>query len=111
MSGPHLKNYKIFCIIEGQNSPFPIKIISSETVGDLKDKIKEKDPITLGNFPVHTLTLYLVNVLDDDDLKRNAELLKKPTALKSTKRLSGLFPEGPAEDRVHILVQLPSAGK
>ncbi|KAG8810124.1 hypothetical protein FRC17_003081 [Serendipita sp. 399] len=111
MSGPHLESYKIFCIIEGQNSPFPIEIISSETVGDLKDKIKEKDPITLGNFPAHTLTLYLVNILDDDDLERNAELLEKPTALKSTKRLSGLFPEGPAEDRVHVLVQLPSAGQ
>ncbi|CAK4111381.1 unnamed protein product, partial [Aphanomyces euteiches] len=34
---------KLFCIVVGhEGSPFPVDVAAEETVGDLKDKIKEK---------------------------------------------------------------------
>ncbi|KAH9140906.1 hypothetical protein LEN26_005255, partial [Aphanomyces euteiches] len=33
---------KLFCVVVGEGRPFPVDIAATETVGDLKEKIKEK---------------------------------------------------------------------
>ena len=33
---------KLFCVVVGEGRPFPVDIAAAETVGDLKEKIKEK---------------------------------------------------------------------
>ncbi|KAG0072983.1 hypothetical protein BGZ92_003966 [Podila epicladia] len=32
----------LFCLVDGESTSFPVKIESTETIGDLKDEIKRK---------------------------------------------------------------------
>ncbi len=36
--------YTIFCLLEGEMVPFPVRIDESQFVGDLKNRIREKRP-------------------------------------------------------------------
>jgi Crinkler effector protein N-terminal domain len=65
MSGS--REIKVFCLILGDNSPFPVKIAESDTIGDLKDNIKEKNPETLKGVEAHKLVLWMVRVSLTDE--------------------------------------------
>jgi Crinkler effector protein N-terminal domain len=104
----------LFCIIIDGESPFPVEIQSNATVGALKDAIKAKNQPDFDGFPAAKLTLYLINLPDDDKLAENVRQplnIKPLTALKATKQVGDLLPAAPAKETVHILVQEPSARK
>jgi hypothetical protein len=65
MSGS--REIKVFCLILGNNSPFPVKIAESDTIGDLKDKIKEKKSETLKGVEADKLVLWMVRVSLTDE--------------------------------------------
>lgn len=98
--------HTIFCIIEGDNRIFPVKISSNEAVGSLKKAIKEEMPLTLSGIEAHSLTLYLVNVLEEE-LNVEDEMNKRPKALPVSSKLSQLFDPEPAAHTVHIIASLP----
>jgi hypothetical protein len=91
---------------------FPIKIVSTETVGALRDAIKEKKKPAFDQVPADELVLWHVSILVDDHFKENlkALALEAREPLLSVKRLSGIFP-APLEEHVHVIVRPPLAGE
>ncbi|KAF9368439.1 hypothetical protein CPC16_005346, partial [Podila verticillata] len=90
---------------------FSIKIFSNDTVDELKDLIKTKNPDTFNGIDAKKLTLWrvLLPITDEDDeipiLLNNVTSDKKK--LSPATRLSKVFPEEIPEEMVHIIVQRP----
>ena len=105
--------WTLFCLVANENTPFPVEIQSDKTVGVLKEAIKIKKPNDFANIDADRLTLYLINLPDNDNLAENVkqELTKPLTALRATKQLGDLLPGSPAKETVHILIQEPSGRK
>ncbi|EGZ28553.1 hypothetical protein PHYSODRAFT_466920 [Phytophthora sojae] len=116
---------KLYCAVVGVGSVFPVDIDINETVGDLKDKIKEKKP-GLISFDADLLKLYLAREgnkwLDsrDEDIKalkakrfpdRVKNLMQEHLLLDETMDLSNVAYFGHYFERVegdiHVLVECP----
>ncbi|GLD92978.1 hypothetical protein PINS_up001570 [Pythium insidiosum] len=116
---------KLFCAVVGVGSVFPVDIELSETVGDLKKKIKEENP-GLIHFDADLLKLYLARIGATWLNSRDADMkaLKRgeiPDRIKSLMQEHLLLDEawdlndeayfGKSFERVkgdiHVLVKLP----
>ncbi|KAF9090109.1 hypothetical protein BGX27_002332, partial [Mortierella sp. AM989] len=82
---------KLFCILDGDSSSFPVDIPLDVTIGDLKEAIKEKKPNDLQG-------------LEADRLEKKLEELEDPTS-----EVSEVFGTTPAKKTIHVIVQRPSA--
>jgi len=115
MAEDHPAKWTLFCVAVNENSPFQIEIRPDATVGDMKDAIKREKRPEFDGFAAHRLTLYRVNLPDDDDLAKNVEqqtTLKPPLMpLKVTRLVSALFPASPPKKTICILVQTPTISK
>ncbi len=85
---------QIYCIINGEDVPFSVKIESDETVDTLKKVIRGKRMHRLASFEASELNLYHIDIPDDDDLVGNASrqsqtkpVLKVTTQLASVSRM------------------------
>jgi crinkler effector protein len=106
-------SWRIYCYVVGTDeSPFSVKIMPHATVEELKEEINTKIEL-VARKDVHKLKLYCINLPDDDDLIKNVDeaLAGKPPSEKSTKKLGVVFPSGPREDLIHILIQIPQSGE
>jgi len=105
--------YTVFCLVAGEDVSFPVEIEKSKTVGQLKDAIKKKNPTTFDGIDAKSLTLYHVDLPDDDDLDQNVnkELERKPKPLRPSEEMADIFSEGLKKRMVHILVQPSRSGK
>lgn len=116
---------KLFCVVVGVGSVFSVDIDISETVDDLKDKIKEKKP-GLIYFDADLLKLYLAKEGDrwlnsrDADIKavkakkspdRIKNLMQEHLLLDEAARLNDdeIFRENfqPGDRDIHVLVECP----
>jgi len=109
----------IFCLLPGGDSPFPVDIPETRTVGHLKDVIKLKNPQTLSNVEAWRLSLHLVEIDATDVRKAIAEAetifqtLRTLTVdsvefLNPTRCLSTVFKSrGHTRESIHILVVPP----
>jgi Crinkler effector protein N-terminal domain len=107
-------DWTLFCIVINGKSPFPVDIKPDKTVGALKLAIKKQKEHDFAGFDADRLTLYIVNLPDDDDLAKNVKqpLTIEPfTVLKATKQVGALLPNGPTKETVYILVQTPDTRK
>ncbi|GJJ78316.1 hypothetical protein EMPS_10675 [Entomortierella parvispora] len=102
---------KLFCLLEGDSmkNGFPVDMEPAMTVGDLREKIKDKKSNDLDRIDADRLILWLVSIPEDmrqyssilfDSLRDKEELDRPRTPL------SKLFPEGP-DDSTYIFVQRP----
>ncbi|PVF98299.1 hypothetical protein CPB86DRAFT_733261 [Serendipita vermifera] len=110
MSNPQPETYTLFCTLEGEQSPFPIKIANNETVGVFKEAIKDKNPNTLANIDARSLVLYRIDIIYDENFvdNLNRKMAENPTELHNpTKDLYEIFSETPNKNMVHILVKAP----
>ncbi|KAK7437959.1 hypothetical protein VKT23_018394 [Stygiomarasmius scandens] len=86
--------------------PFVVTISSSLSVAHFKKAIKEE---ISNDLKAHELDLFHVSVLDEGDLTAK---VKDATGgiepLRSTRKLSTVFPSEPPEETIHIAVKLPS---
>jgi len=59
----------VYCAILGEDNVFQVKLNSDQSVLDLKEEIKAKrvDVDILASSPAHTLTLYKVDLVYDED--------------------------------------------
>ena len=74
-------DYRIFCVLPDGRPTFPVKIAKTETVGDLKEAIKVKLPLSLNAIEAHDLTLYHVNLdCSDEEYIKQAKLLAENPA-------------------------------
>jgi hypothetical protein len=53
--------YRIWCLLEGENTPFPVIALPTISIGELKDLIKEKKAKGI-NADAHHLTLWKVRM-------------------------------------------------
>ncbi|KAH9181782.1 hypothetical protein AeNC1_016242 [Aphanomyces euteiches] len=106
---------ELFCVVVGDKSPFPVDVALTETVGVLKDKIKQEKPIAI-KCNAHKLQLYLAlydgaglncddaTALKLDDIKGYNEM--NPTLAIAHKEHVGADFE-PNEGEVYVLVVVP----
>jgi hypothetical protein len=92
---------------------FPIKIAKSETVGGLKDAIKDKKKPEFDHVAADRLNLWKVSIPDDRSLKENISKLDfyDEQSLSPTAKLSKVFADAPEEMHLHIVVRAPPAGE
>ncbi|THU77854.1 hypothetical protein K435DRAFT_604164, partial [Dendrothele bispora CBS 962.96] len=99
---------KIFCCIAGSDRPFSVEMSSSRTIDDLKEAIKERRPNDLQSIDSAHLDLFEVSLPDEGDLVTKVkDEVKFEKPLKSTRKLSKIFPDEPPEETIHIVVKLP----
>jgi hypothetical protein len=108
--------YKLFCFIPGDKCEFPVDIDETQTVGDLKKKIKEEKALKLNAFDAAELTLYKVNVdISSQDTRRT--ILKaisnntygfdpQKEELAPSWKISEYF-EKDSDKTIDVLVELP----
>ncbi|KAG0274489.1 hypothetical protein BGZ97_010496, partial [Linnemannia gamsii] len=57
----------LFCVVDGESTSFPAVIDPTKTVGELKDEIKTKKANAFSEIDADQLTLWKVEIPDDDD--------------------------------------------
>ncbi|KAG9071278.1 hypothetical protein KI688_008824 [Linnemannia hyalina] len=97
------KSLTLYCLVDGEatTNAFPVKIPSSNTVGDLKDRIRKKQSPDFDDIVANKLILYRVSIHDDGTHHDKTELNNPRTPL------SKLFSKSPDDD-IYIFVQRPA---
>ena len=103
-----LLSLNCFVLGDGPDRMFTVKILKTENVSILKDRIKEKKAPHLNHIAASDLDLWQVNCLTDD-LPSNSP----PTgpSLRSEKLLLDLFSAELDNNRVHVVAYAPVKGK
>ncbi|THU81862.1 hypothetical protein K435DRAFT_467269 [Dendrothele bispora CBS 962.96] len=106
---PSAVDLELFCCFVGSDTPFLVKISSSLTVDDLKEAIKQKMPNYLRRIDSARLALFEISIPDKGDLatKVKGAITEGKESLRSTTKLSQIFPNEPPEETIHIAVKLP----
>jgi len=111
---PHRQmSYTFLCFLIGGRATFPVDIEQTKLVGHLKEEIKKKIPNQLNHIDPEHLTLYQVEVDASHkptylrQLDEISKTLDPLSELNDAKKLSAVFPEGPLEMKIQILVQPP----
>ncbi|KAF9993836.1 hypothetical protein BGZ79_001448, partial [Entomortierella chlamydospora] len=100
---------KLFCIIDGEYSAFPVKIPCDDTVGELKKAIKDEKPNDLQDLDADKLILWRVGVPDEGNPVNLENVETKTLLIKSTNEISEVFGPAPAKKTIHVIVQRPAA--
>ncbi|KAF8810559.1 hypothetical protein BYT27DRAFT_7091564, partial [Phlegmacium glaucopus] len=98
------------CYVSGDDShrTFIVKINEDETVGTLKEYIKEKKRPKFDDIPADLLDLWNKPVSSNRDLKKNVEALNlvDDDSLCPHEILSNVFPSGLEKRTVHVIINL-----
>ncbi|KAF9577962.1 hypothetical protein BGW38_006509 [Lunasporangiospora selenospora] len=104
----------LFCIVEGESTPFPVKIESTETVGELKKIIKTEKTPEFDDIAADKLTLWSVSIPDDDDdddddvpMVLDKVNNKDKKKLRATRGVLEVFLDKPPKNTIHVIVQRP----
>ncbi|KAF9381304.1 hypothetical protein CPC16_009905 [Podila verticillata] len=100
----------LFCLVDGEATPFSMTISSSDTVDGLKNLIVYGDQApAFRDVAAKDLTLWRVSIPDDDDngLPITLDSVAEKKKLKATAKLSKIFDTELPEDTIHIIVQRP----
>ena len=104
---------ELYCLVlsDGPSHIFLVKIAGTESVGTLKEVIKEKNSPLFDTIPAHNLVLWQVSIsanLDKELQEKLKELILDPDVpLSSWKRLAEFFPNI-SEQALHIVIQAPT---
>ena len=106
---------KLFCYVlgEGCNNTFAVNIKEDETIGDLREAIKEEKRPKFDDILADSLTLWKASVPYSLNLKKEVEALNlvDDDSLQSLWILSDIFSSGLDGDHVHIIVDRPRSGE
>ncbi|KAG2039316.1 hypothetical protein BDR03DRAFT_259861 [Suillus americanus] len=100
--------YKLNCIVWGDDPhrTFAVNIAQTQTVGDLKDLIKDKTKRQFDLVDAKSLELWKVDLPVDVTIERNLAL--DPTkSLSPVDEMVEIFPNAPPRKRLHIIIQYP----
>jgi hypothetical protein len=107
---PSVPILELNCFVHGDDPHhvFPIKIARTDTVGTLKEAIKDKNPESFHDVDARSLHLWKVSIPDDHHLKDKLEklALREEEVLSSVARLSTLFSDKLEDERIHIVVSM-----
>lgn len=102
---------KLFCLVDGESSPFSVKASPDSTVDDLKNFIKIKKAPRFDDVAADELTLWHVSIPDNEDgFPIPFDSVPGKKRLKATTKLSIVFATDLPEDSINILVQRPATG-
>ncbi|KAF8947741.1 hypothetical protein BGZ46_005489, partial [Entomortierella lignicola] len=115
---------KLFCILDGDSTAFPVKVATDESVGELKTAIKSENKNLFNDVDARELTLWHVSISigGDNEEDDNEEEDDKPILLKDhladAKRIRAkqaatdiceIFGTAPPKNTIHVIVQRPAA--
>ncbi|KAG0327520.1 hypothetical protein BGZ99_007478, partial [Dissophora globulifera] len=101
----------LFCLVDGESTPFPVKIESSESVGELKKAVKAEKAPEFDDVAADKLTLWHVSipVLAKAERKEISLIdVQSKEELDETDDVSDVFAVQPPKKTIHIIVQRPS---
>jgi hypothetical protein len=102
---------KLNCWVLGDNvsQVFPIKIANTESVGTLKEAVKDKNSESFHNVDACSLTLWKVSIPKDRLQQSLANLdVTDATSLLSMDDLDDIFSDEPPRKHLHIVVKRPN---
>lgn len=103
----------LFCLVDGESTPFPVKIEFTETIGDLKKAIKDEQTPDFDDITAKALSLWKVSIPVVPKKERKeislADVLSKEE-LDETDDVSDIFDEKPPKKTIHVIVQRPPRG-
>jgi hypothetical protein len=99
---------EINCLVRGEprSNIFPVKIAGTESVGALKDAIKEKKQLAFQHVDADTLVLRKVSLPFDDRLEEIVRNFDGGEPLSPIDKLSEVF-SNVADSHLHIVVGRP----
>jgi len=103
----------LFCVVNGDDPTdrtFPVKIEKTNTVGELKELIKTKKCPEFDDTVADSLTLWKVDISQDAlaSLEPDFDYVTENSKLSPLSTISEVFPEGPADKHLHIIVVRPA---
>ncbi|KAH9132621.1 hypothetical protein LEN26_007353 [Aphanomyces euteiches] len=113
----------LFCVVVGDGSPFPVEMDADQSVGDLKDKIKTKNPNSF-HCVAKDLDLYVafkdnawlestnplaLQWIEGDTPYEMQKYLVKGMKMNPFSSLAKALPAPPGQDQLHILVVVPKS--
>ncbi|KAI9450412.1 hypothetical protein F5148DRAFT_1290817 [Russula earlei] len=103
---------ELFACLKGTDSPFPVNIERTRTVGHLKEAILQRKPNALKDFDADQLVLYKVEVIYVDAKTLKATVEEAVKGLDPLENpllsLSHIFETPVPSGTISIIVQLPS---
>ncbi|KAH7055035.1 hypothetical protein BKA57DRAFT_489829 [Linnemannia elongata] len=111
----------LFCLVDGEATPFSVEVDRTKTIDHLKDLIKAKKTPEFDDIAADKLTLWRVSISDDmlihrhvsipDDNDNEQPILldnwSEKKKLKATAKVSKVFEAELLEDTIHIIVGRP----
>ncbi|KFH62119.1 hypothetical protein MVEG_11758 [Podila verticillata NRRL 6337] len=104
----------LFCLVDGDATPFSVEIDQTKTVDHLKDLIKAKKAPEFNDIAADKLTLWRVSIPIVPPNKRKPIVLtevKSAAELDPTDDLSDVFEEKQPKKTIHVMVQRPPLGQ
>lgn len=109
------------CLILGDNTKkaFPVIVTIDNTVGELRKFIKEENTRSFTSIDAKDLTLWKVDIPDEINKKTQLLNTKNPSEINikedlggmelysTTKKLGQYYSQFPADEHIHIIVQMP----
>lgn len=97
----------LFCLVFNNQVPFPINISPEVTVGELKDAIVAKKPITFQGIEADKLMLWKTVIMSEQIKDLKVQDFKDDGSLNAMSTLSEYFTEDPPKKRIHIVIKAP----
>ena len=101
----------LFCLVKGNTSvnAFEIDIEKDKSISHLKKVIKAEQPQTFANIDAKDLKLWKVTIPGDQDDQLRNLILQDSDELLAIRKISKYFPDSPAEEHIHVLVEPPES--
>jgi hypothetical protein len=110
MDLPMAATLQLNCWVLGDDASkvFPIKIAKTESVGTLKEAVKDKNSESFHNVDARSLTLWKVSIPKDRLQQSLANVdLTNATSLSSMDDLDDVFSGEPRRKHLHLVVKPP----
>ncbi|KAG0315818.1 hypothetical protein BGZ99_007246 [Dissophora globulifera] len=101
--------WTLWCLLDGESTPFPVEIESTKTIGALKKAIKDDNAVAFADVDAKMLTLWKVSVpVLPKKERKGISLVDVPSQeLDETDDVSDAFKETLPKKTIHIIVQRP----
>ncbi|RHZ81513.1 hypothetical protein Glove_120g217 [Diversispora epigaea] len=98
---------KLFCLVKGNSAThaFPVNINRCDTIGDLKEAIREKKPNEFTGVDADKLRLWKVEIPDDRDDLLKALSLKDDNELLATRDIEDYWTDTPPKRHIHVIIE------
>ncbi|ORY98441.1 hypothetical protein BCR41DRAFT_390512 [Lobosporangium transversale] len=102
---------KLFCILDGNSTPFSVVVSPDDTVDDLKKAIKKEKENDFREIDADKLNLFHVSVPDEGATINLANIESKELLTRATSKISKIFGISPLpEETINVIIQRPSQG-